>query len=301
MKILLTGATGVIGTRALPRLVDAGHDVTAVARTDEKAGLVQRLGGTPVRCNLFDAAAVKDAVDCHDAVVHLATHIPPMRKAARTASWATNDRLRADASRNLVDAATSTGATRFVQESICFPYEDRGADWVDESTARTSNAIFASVFTAETNAAELADRGGATVVLRFAQLYSADSQHVSTFHSMARKRIPPLPGEPDSYAPFIHADDAAAAVVEAIEAPSGVYNVGDDEPLTRAEANSVIARAVGARPPFTVPSLLLKLAPEKMDALMRSLRVSNERFRAATGWAPRYRSIREGWASVVAP
>ncbi len=299
MKIFLTGSTGVIGSRALPGLVQAGHDVTAVARTDEKAGLVEQLGGIPVRCDLFDAAAVRDAVDGHDVVVNLATHIPPLRKAARTANWATNDRLRTEASGNLVEAATMARASRFVQESICFPYEDQGADWADESTPMSPTSVTASALTAEANTAKFAERGGAAVVLRFAQLYSADSDHVSTFHSMVRKHLPPLLGEPDSYTPFVHADDAAAAVVAAIEAPSGTYNVGDDQPLTRAEANAVIARALGVKTPFTVPSVLLRLAPEKLDALTRSIRVSNTRFRSATDWAPTYRSIREGWPTVV--
>jgi len=190
-------------------------------------------------------------------------------------------------------------ASKFVQESICFPYEDQGADWTDESTPMSPTSVTASALTAEANTAKFPERGGAAVVLRFAQLYSADSDHVSTFHSMVRKHLPPLLGEPDSYTPFVHADDAAAAVVAVIEAPSGTYNVGDDEPLSRAEANAVIARALGVKPPFTVPSVLLRLASEKLDALTRSIRVSNTRFRSATDWAPTYRSIREGRPTVV--
>lgn len=299
MRIFLAGATGVIGSRALPALVVAGHVVAAVARTGDKAAVVERLGGIPVRCDLFDAAAVRDAVDGYDVVVNLATSIPSLRKAARTANWATNDRLRTEASRNLVEAATAARASRFVQESICLLYEDRGADWVDENTPRTPNSVTASALTAEANATEFAGRGGAAVVLRFAQLYSADSDHVSTYHSMVRKRLPALLGEPDSFTSFIQADDAAAAVVAAIEASSGTYNIGDDEPLTRAEANAVIARAVGTKPPFTVPSMLVRLMPEKLDAITRSIRVSNRLFESATGWTPMYRSIREGWPTVV--
>jgi len=54
MKIFLAGGTGVVGTRALPALVAAGHDVSAVARTDAKADLVRSLGGEPVTVDLFD-------------------------------------------------------------------------------------------------------------------------------------------------------------------------------------------------------------------------------------------------------
>ena len=107
MKIFLAGGTGVAGTRALPALVAAGHDVTAVARTDAKADLVRSLGGAPVLVDLFDAAAVAAAVVGHEAVVNLATSIPPVTKSSRGSAWVTNERLRSEASNHLVDAAAA--------------------------------------------------------------------------------------------------------------------------------------------------------------------------------------------------
>lgn len=301
MKIFLTGATGVLGTRALRGLVGAGHEVTAVARTPAKAAQVEGLGGSPVRCDLFDPVAVKDAVAGHEVVVHLATNIPPLLRAARTSSWATNDRLRREASGHLVDAALAAGAGRYLQESICFPYADQGAEWVDEGAPRTENALTSSVFDAERTAARFGGAGADAVVLRFAQFYSADSEHVARFHQLVRRRIAPLPGDPDSFTSFIHADDAAAAVVAAIGVAPGTYNIGDDEPLTRGAANAVIAHAVGAKPPVGIPSGLLRLAPEKLRYLTRSIRVSNARFKDAAGWSPTHRSIRQGWPTLVEP
>src|SRR5437588_3795696 len=105
MKVFVAGATGVLGRRAVARLVEAGHDVTAVARGPEKAALVRGLGATPVEVDLFDADAVAAAVVGHDVVCNLATSIPPIRKAAMPSAWATNDRIRREASRNLVDGA----------------------------------------------------------------------------------------------------------------------------------------------------------------------------------------------------
>jgi uncharacterized protein YbjT (DUF2867 family) len=126
MKIFLAGGTGVVGTRALPALIAGGHDVTAVARTEEKAALVRSLGGEPVTVDLFDGGAVADAVVGHEVVVNLATSIPPLSKAARGGAWSTNDRLRREASNHLVDGALRGGAGRYVQESIAFPYVDHG-------------------------------------------------------------------------------------------------------------------------------------------------------------------------------
>ena len=142
MKVFVTGATGVIGTRAVPALVAAGHEVTAVARGEAKADLVRSLGAVPVAVDLFDPAAVKEAVAGHDAVAHLATNIPPMTKASRPSSWTTNERLRREASRNLVDAALDAGAGRYVQESICFPYLDAGDAWIDEESPIEHDGVF---------------------------------------------------------------------------------------------------------------------------------------------------------------
>jgi uncharacterized protein YbjT (DUF2867 family) len=105
MKVFLAGGTGVVGRPALAALVADGHDVTAVARGDAKAALVEGLGGTPVAVDLFDPHAVEVAVAGHEAVVNLATHIPPLGRMARKRAWAVNTRLRTEASRALVDAA----------------------------------------------------------------------------------------------------------------------------------------------------------------------------------------------------
>src|SRR5918998_2734464 len=105
MKLFVAGATGVLGWRSVKRLVEAGHDVTGIARSDEKAALLERLGAAPARVDLFDAGAVKGAVDGSEAVLNLATHIPPTSKYALPGVWKENDRIRTEGARNLVDAA----------------------------------------------------------------------------------------------------------------------------------------------------------------------------------------------------
>lgn len=296
MKVFLTGGTGVIGTRAVPALVAAGHEVTAVARSGAKADLVRSMGATPVAVDLFDAAAVKAAVDGHEAVVNLATNIPPMSKAALARAWATNERLRSEASNHLVDAALATGATRFVQESIAFPYVDQGDAWIDEDTPLEHEGAFTGAADAEAAAARFTASGGTGVVLRFAQFHGPGSSHVEAFNAMARKRINPFVGDPDGYVSFVHADDAGTAAAAALDAPSGVYNVADDEPLTRREAGLAVAEALGVKPPKAVPAPVRATMPRSAKLLMKSLRISNARFKQASGWAPAHPSIRGSWA-----
>lgn len=296
MRVFVTGGTGVVGTRAVPALVAAGHEVTAVARSDEKAALVRSMGATPIALDLFDPDAIKAAVDGHEAVVNLATSIPPMTKAARPKAWDMNERLRREASNNLVDAALASGAGHFVQESICFPYLDHGDDWIDERAPVDHVGAFSGAAHAEAAAARFAAGGGRGVVLRFAQFHGPGSSHVETFNALARKRINPFVGAPGAYTSFIHADDAGSAVSEALTVRSGIYNVADDEPLTRAEAGRAVAEALGVKPPKVIPGPLRAAIPSSGKLLMKSLRISNRKLKNASGWAPSHPSIRGSWA-----
>ena len=101
MKVLVAGATGVVGTRAVRELVAAGHEVTGLARTDEKAKLLDGLGAKPVTFDVFDAADVRAHAAGHDAIVNLLTHIPPLSKAPRKGAWKENDRLRTSKRRRI--------------------------------------------------------------------------------------------------------------------------------------------------------------------------------------------------------
>src|ERR1700712_1625922 len=116
MRVFVAGSTGVLGRRVVAGLVAAGHEVTALVRSPEKAALAKSLGATPVEVSLFDPDGLRAAVAGHDAVCNLATHIPPLTRAADPRAWLENTRIRAEGSRNLVDAALAGHATVYVQE-----------------------------------------------------------------------------------------------------------------------------------------------------------------------------------------
>lgn len=295
MRIFVAGATGVVGRRAVDRLIEAGHDVTGVARSPAKAAQLHRQGATPVTVDLFDAAAVKEAVAGHDVVINLATHIPPMSQAALPRAWAENDRIRTEVSRNLVDAALAAGSDRYIQESISFLYEDAGDGWVTEASPLQVPAYARSTQVAEVEAARFAAAGGAGVVLRFALFYGPDSHGTLDLLRLAAHRLPPAPGAAASFISSLATDDAATAVVAALAVPSGTYNVADDEPVTRGEFGRTVATALGVRPPRQGLSVMARAAGSKTELLMRSQRVANGTFREASGWVPAFPSVREGY------
>jgi 2-alkyl-3-oxoalkanoate reductase len=300
LKIFVAGATGVLGRRAVAKLAEAGHEVTGVARTPEKAELLQRLGVQPVAVDLFDAGAVKGAVSGSEVVANLATHIPNLSRAALPGAWSENDRIRGEASRNLVDGALATGASRYIQESIAFLYGDGGDAWLDEETPLDVPALGRSVLDAEAQAQRFTDGGGTGVVLRFGQFYAPEAAHSIAMAKMIKRRVAPALGDPTGYVTSIHAEDAAGAVVAALDAPAGTYNVTEDEPVTRAELARVLADAFGKKVPRMLPKVVAKAGGAKTNYLARSHRVSNRRFKEATGWAPAYPSVRDGWPGVAA-
>ena len=90
-------------------------------------------------------------------------------------------------------------------------------------------------------------------------------------------------------------------MVAALAVPTGIYNVTDDEPLTRGDYLAAFGAAFGIKAPKPTPGRLVKLlGGPSAEGLLASQRVSNRKFRDASGWAPAYRDARVGWAAVAA-
>lgn len=300
MRIFIAGGTGVIGRRVVGLLVDAGHQVTAVARSEAKARLLSELGATPARVDLFDPSSLEEAVSGHEAVFNLATAIPPGVSAMKKSAWEANHRIRREASANLVSAAKKAGVQRFIQESITLLYADGGEGWLDEDAPLSPTWVSASAYEAEQNVRRFGEDGRMAVVLRFAGFYGPDSGHTVDMIAAAQQGKAWAMGAKSAYTSSITTDDAAAAAVAALDAPSGVYNISDDEPLRRVDFFAALGDAVGQQRLRYPPAFLGRLAGPKLAMMLRSQRVSNQRFKEATGWRPRQASARDGWSAVVA-
>lgn len=299
MKIFLTGATGAIGPTTVATLVAGGHSVRAVVRSDTKAALVRDLGADPAPVDLFDPAAVRDAVAGCEAVLHLATNVPPTRRAARKSAWATHNAIRTTATENLVAAALATGARSFVKESVSFVYPDRAGAWIDEGLAADESiALLRPTLEGERIALGFAGDDRTAAVLRFGLFYGPHTRQTEEALRLARWRLSTVAGRPDGYLSSIHTDDVASAVAAALRAPTGIYNVSDDEPLTRRAYLDAFSAGFGLPKLRITPGWLLRaVAGRASRVVTASQRCSNRRFRAATGWSPTFRSAREGWAA----
>jgi nucleoside-diphosphate-sugar epimerase len=260
---------------------------------------LERAGATPLVLDLFDREAVRRSIAGFDAIVNLATHIPPPGlKLFFRSAWKETDRIREHGSALLVEEALSSGARLFVQESFAPIYEDSGDRWITEETRQRAAPYNEATLKAEASADRFSKGGGRGVVLRFAYFYGpGDRFTLETFKSVRRGWLP-IFGRPDGFFPTVNHEDAALAVVAALDAPSGIYNVVDNEPLTRRQLGDALSEMLSVPPPRVPPAWLTRLTGSVGTTMARSLRISNAKLRDTTGWTPRYATEREGWRAA---
>ena len=305
--VFVTGPTGVLGRAAIPKLIAAGYRVHALSRSVANDCAIRELGAEPVRADLFAPATLATALSGADAVLHLATRIPPSAKLRRREAWADNDRIRAEGTRHLVSAALDAGVRTFVYPSFAFVYPDSGDDWIDAATtpaAPTEN--LGSTIAAEQEvlrfaAAERGAPGRRGIALRMGALYGPDLPSMTEQLQLARRGVSMFGAAPRAFTPTLWVDDAAAALVAALDrAATGIYDVVDDDPLRQQDLAAALANAVGRRRVFSPPPWAVRLAAGSAgEALLRSLRISNRRFREAAGWAPSVPNARIGLAMLA--
>jgi 2-alkyl-3-oxoalkanoate reductase len=305
MRVFVTGATGAVGTRLVPQLVERGHDVTGTARSPERAARLATLGAEPVVLDVLDSTAVGEAVRAArpDAIVHEATALggaSDVRHFDRT--FHQTNLLRTRGTDALLAAAAETGVGRFVAQSYTsWPYARVGGpvktetDPLDPEPVPDMRETLGAIEHLES--ASLAAGG---IALRYGSLYgSPDDAQLE----LVRKRQFPIVGDGDGIWSFVHLDDAASATVLALErGEPGVYNVVDDDPAPVREWLPALASSIGAKPPRKVPRWVARLvAGEVSVVLMTEIRgASNAKAKRELGWTLRYPSWRQGFPAAYA-
>jgi nucleoside-diphosphate-sugar epimerase len=234
--------------------------------------------------------------------VHQLTAIPAALNMKKFASqFEQTNRLRTEGTHNLLAAAETAGADRFVAQSVAFMYEPTGSAVKDEDAPlyrlpppelRVSLEALLELERAVGEA-----RG---TVLRYGYFYGPGSSYASDgpIADQVRKRRFPIVGDGAGVFSFIHLHDAAEATVAALErGGGGVFNIVDDEPAPVHEWLPAYAAALGAKPPRGVPKLIARLVAGRYGAaLMTELRgASNTRAKEQLQWQPGYASWRKGF------
>ncbi|KAA1379690.1 NAD-dependent epimerase/dehydratase family protein [Aeromicrobium fastidiosum] len=294
MKVFLTGASGVMGRSSIDALHRAGHDVVGLARSQQAADVIAAAGAKPVPGDIYDRPAMTAGMRGCDAVANLATKVPVGSGALRPGSLKKIDRIRLHGSRIVAEAALRAGVGRLVQQSLSFIYADHGDDWLDEHSPVDVTRATEPVVVAEDNVKAFAAEGGTAVSLRFGLITGDDPNTAWLFRRAAAGRSIGL-GDEKSWMHLIHTDDVGTAVVHALGAPGGTYNVGA-EPVQRRDYVDMIALAAGRRSGgHFLPPWILRLGAEKLEILVRSQRVSSQLFSDRTGWHPDHPKLTPDW------
>ncbi len=305
MRVFVVGASGAIGTRLVPQLIDRGHEVIGTFRSPEHADRVRALEAEALQLDLLDPRAVRKAVleTEPEAIVHQAT-------ALANAKWGRNfdkvfartNELRTKGTDALLAAAREARVSRFVAQSFAsMRYAREGGpvkteeDPLDPSPPKATREAQAAMRYLDQT---VTDAGG--IALRYGGFYGAANDGLV---EPVRKRQFPIVGGGGGVFSFIHLDDAAAATVLALEHDGpAIYNIVDDEPAPVREWLPVLANALGAKPPRHVPVWLARLIGGELAVTIgtESHGASNAKAKRELGWTLRYPSWRQGFVAVYA-
>ena len=276
MKILLAGATGVVGRRLIPLLVQAGHEVAGTTRHESRTASIRAYGATPIVVDALDAAAVHATVATErpDAIIHQLTDLSGE-------DFKANSHLRIEGTRNLVDAARAAGVQTMIAQSIAWLYVAGDAAAVETDRLDPTLLPYEGIAALEEAVSEMPHG----VVLRYGALYGPDTWYAPDGAIAKRVRAGSLSLGP-GWTSFVHVDDAATAALAALEWPAGAVNVVDDEPATSADWLPLYSAALGAPTPGTA---------RHAAAIGRP--VSNAKA-LSLGWKPQVPSWRTGFAQM---
>jgi len=303
MRVLVTGASGAIGSRLVPQLIAAGHDVIGAARSPRGIERLRAMGAEAVTVDLLDPKAVRRAVlnTRPEAIIHEATALQGLkfqRKIDNT--FRLTNQLRTKGTDNLLAAAREAGVTRFIAQSYApLIYAREGSLVKSESDPLDMTPVASMRETSEAiRYLEGRVRVNGGIALRYGSFYGNPNDSVI---EAIRKRQFPIVASGSGVTSFIHLEDAAAATVLALEhGKPGIYNIVDDDPAPMAEWLPILAEAVGAKPPRHVPRWLAKLFAGDVGVILgtEARGASNAKARAELGWTPRYPSWRQGFEAT---
>jgi 2-alkyl-3-oxoalkanoate reductase len=305
MRVFVAGASGILGRRLVPQLIDAGHEVVGTHTTPARADLVRALGAKPVLLDLLDAQAVRRAVleSEPEAIVHEATALANAKFGrSLDTTFAGTNALRTQGTDALLAAAWEVGVRRFVAQSFA-PYryarEGGPVKTEDDPLDPTPPAGARETFAAMAHLDEVVTAFGG-IALRYGGFYGAPDDG---WGDLVRRRKFPIVGRGDGVMSWIHLDDAAAATVLALEHQGpAIYNIVDDDPAPVREWLPVLSQAVGAKPPRRFPAWAARIAAGEAAVVMgtEARGASNAKAKRELGWTLRYPSWRQGFPAAYA-
>ncbi|URN93816.1 MAG: NAD(P)-dependent oxidoreductase [Candidatus Pristimantibacillus lignocellulolyticus] len=283
MKILVAGATGVVGRLLLPKLILEGHEVFGLTQNASNKSIIENIGANALIANVFDREEIISALEESqpDVIIHQLTSLS-------NRNFSENTKIRIDGTRNLVDAALNVGVKRIIAQSISWAYEP-GEELAFEEEAlhvlaeEPRKTTIDGIFELERTVTELPHH----VILRYGMFYGPDTWFESNGF-MAKQLFQRQFPASEGITSFIHVEDAAQAAVSALSWPSGAVNIVDDEPAKGLDWVPVYAKELGAPTPENL-----------LDRKGWERGASNRKARQEYGWKPLYPTWRNGFIDSI--
>lgn len=300
MTVMVTGATGFVGTSVTRALCAAGYKVLALVRAPHRAAHLPCADTRLLVGDLLHPETYQEAVREADAVVHAAQQ--------RISGRVTQSKLdalgevNATATQALATACARHGR-RFVYTSGCFGYGDRGDDWITEETSLRPSPLGVPHARQVERLRGLYMDGLDAVTLHLGFVYGPGGNFASAFYEQARRNRLRCIGSGENYWSVVHVDDVASAYVAALErAPAGgEYNVVDDSPLRLRSFVDTVTDVMGRRRAGRVPVGVAGFAIGRpaAETLATSYRVSNAKIRQDLDWTPMFPTVDSGLPWVI--
>lgn len=218
-------------------LYAVGHTVIGTTRSADKANAIAKLGAEPIVVDVFNAAALKDAIaaTAPDVIIHQLTDLA---FTAGTPQYedglGRNARIRIEGTANLVAAAKAAGVSRMIAQSIGWLYKPGPRPRVEADPLLPAEGVGAKTIEGVVSLEQAVLALPEGIVLRFGFFYGPGTLS---------------PNKP-SRAPSVHIDAAAQATALAVtNGKSGFYNVAEDDPSVSSEK---ARRDLGFKPDFRV-------------------------------------------------
>jgi nucleoside-diphosphate-sugar epimerase len=284
VKIAIVGATGVYARHLIPRLVAKGHEVRAVVRRVEAAGVARGCGADIRVADIFDKNSLVTALNGSEICVNLATSLPGP---SGRGDFAVNDRVRTEGVPILLQACDEAGVGRLIQQSISW-VGAAGEELADETSVYEpagDDVGARAIRAAREMEAGIRASGLDWLILRGGLFYGPGTGFDDDWFARAAQGKLRLPGDGSDFVTLVHIADMATATVAAIEAwPSRqALIVADDMPARWKDVFGYVAAVAGVD------------APQPGGAVrFPSFRMSNRLARKSLHWGPRYPDYRSG-------
>ena len=290
-SVLVTGATGFIGSRLVTELINNGYDVTSLIRKGKEGNL---------KSNIIYGDLTKDKIDFKDlefdCVFHLASHTP-LEKNKKIL-----EKVNLDGTKKLYEEI-KTRTKSIIYISGLGVYGETGDKVIDESQEYNPNTNFVKIrLEAEKYLEENSKQNKIDfAVVHFGDVYGADGWFYEMLVKRLKKNTFRMPKGGDYFKGFVHVDDAVQSMISVLEHKSfgESFIIADSMPITFKEFSNFTAEQIDAKHPGSVPIFLAKavLGGDLIKLLTTSMKVSNKKISEIYQF--KYPNYKEGIKQVI--